>query len=221
MTIQKRIGVALGAVTVVGILAGVAQAVAWSLLAPQQRWIVYPDGTFLSLPMESAHRYTAIGLFVLMSTVIGIVLAVAAWQIRFARGPRMILALVAGTALGSLIALLLGEALIGGVIPEVVAQTPPAEATMVSMIPGLSWVSMIVAPLAALVPYTILVAWHSDPDLARPPGPQTPPAGVDAITAPIPVVVAQPGAARPGSAHSVTGAQLRGYRGDGTPRTDP
>lgn len=222
MTIEKRIGIALGAVTTVGILAGLVQAVAWSLLAPQQRWIVYPDGTFLSLPMESANRYTAIALFVLMSTIIGIVLAVAAWQIRFARGPRMILALVVGGALGSLVALLLGEALIGGVIPAIVAQTPPTEPTMVSMIPGLSWVSVIVTPLAALVPYTLFAAWHSEPDLSRPQGPEDPPAGVDpvgaeSITAPIPVVAGAPaGPTRPFTAEPVTG-----YPAGGTRRTDP
>lgn len=225
MSIEKRIGVALGAVTAVGILAGVLQAFGWSLLAPQQRWIIYPDGTFLSLPMESANRYTAIALFVLMSTVIGVVLAVAAWQIRFARGSLMILALVIGSALGSLIALLLGESLIGGVVPAILAQTPPATPTMVSMIPGLSWVSLIVTPLAALVPYTLFAAWHADPDLSRPQGPETPPAGIDpaggdpavvdqagedSVTAPIPVVIG-------GSA----GRSVTVDPAAGTPRTGP
>lgn len=158
----------------VGVITGVVQAFVWAWLAPQERWVVLArDGRALALPTESSHRFTSIALFALLSLVIGIVIAVAAWQIRFARGLEMLLAAGGGCAVGSVAALLIGPKLAGGVFPwELVARSgKPAHDLMVSMPPSISWTLLVVAPLAAVGIYTFLVAWHPDTELGRRPRP--------------------------------------------------
>lgn len=188
----------------VGVIAGVVQAFVWAWLAPQERWVVLAkDGSALPLPTESSHRFTSIGLFALMSLVIGIVLAVAAWQIRFARGLEMLLAVGLGCAVGSVVALLIGPKLAGGVFPDELVKTSgkPAHDLMVSMPPSITWVLVVVAPLLGVAVYTFVAAWHPDAELGhpRPRGvpskmsaagqPTSPTEGwfAEQITAPIPI----------------------------------
>lgn len=158
--------IACGAVAAVGILAGIGQAVLWSAIAPQERWVAYPNHGPLALPTESTHRFTAIGMFALISLVIGVVLAVAAWQIRFARGAQMLLSAGLGAAAGSSLALWLGPVFAGGRLP--VNVHPVGAAELVTMPPSISWTLVVVAPLAVLVIYTFLASWHPDAKLGRP-----------------------------------------------------
>ncbi|MDQ6657543.1 MAG: DUF2567 domain-containing protein [Actinomycetota bacterium] len=190
--------------SLVGVIAGVVQAFVWAALAPRERWVVLAkDGSALPLPTESSHRFTSIGLFALMSLLIGIELAVAAWQIRFARGPEMLLAVGLGCAVGSAAALLIGPRLAGGVFPNELVKTSgrPTHDLMVSMPPSITWVLVVVAPLLGVAVYTFVAAWHQDAELGRPrprvttseldlAGRQSPTGASfqEQITAPIPII---------------------------------
>jgi len=183
---------ACAAVGVVAVIAGVGQAFLWSAIAPRQRWIVYrpdpsrfPDGhNFAPLATENVNRFTAIGMFAMMSLVIGVVIGTAAWQIRFARGLPMLLSAGIGCAVGSSVALLLGARLSGGVLPAVLAKQGVDHDQIVTMPPGISWTTLVIAPLFAVAVYTVIAAWHPDPGLAGAPRrkPEEP------VTAPIPGV---------------------------------
>jgi len=212
---SRRTGIACLAVGLMALIAGIGQAFLWAAIAPHQRWIVYkpdpqrfPDGhNYLPLPTENVDRFTSIGMFAMMSVVIGVVIGVAAWQIRFARGLTMLLAAGIGCAVGSLAALLIGPAMAGGVLPAVLAPTADRD-QLVSMPITISWTVAVVAPLLALVVYTMLAAWHPELDLGSrrapaapagqtggagagdPTGPTGPtgPTADESVTAPIPTV---------------------------------
>lgn len=178
---SRRTGIACLAVGLVALMAGIGQAFLWAAIAPHQRWIVYkpdperfPDGhNYLPLPTENVDRFTSIGMFAMMSVVIGVVIGVAAWQIRFARGLTMLLAAGIGCAAGSVLALLIGPAMAGGVLPAVLAPTADRD-QLVSMPITISWTVAVVAPMLALVVYTMLAAWHPELDLGSRRAPAAP-----------------------------------------------
>lgn len=150
-------------------LAGIAQMGLWLLIAPRQQWVQYArDGSALVLPTEDVYRFTSIAIFSMLSIVIGVVLAVAAWQLRTARGPVMLLAGAAGLAAGSALALWLGPLLAGGDYPwELLAREgTPAVDRIVTFPPTISWVTVILSPLFFVLVYTFVATWHSDPGLA-------------------------------------------------------
>ena len=59
------------------------------------------DGRFGALPTTSTYHFVDVAVFALSGMVIGILLAVGAWQLRAARGWQMIVALVGGSLLGA------------------------------------------------------------------------------------------------------------------------
>ncbi|NNG34630.1 DUF2567 domain-containing protein [Nakamurella aerolata] len=157
------------AITAVGLLAGIAQMGLWLLIAPRQQWVQYArDGSALVLPTEDVYRFTSIAIFSMLSIIIGVVLAVAAWQLRTARGTTMLLAGAAGLAAGSALALWLGPVLAGGDYPwELLAeQGRPAVDRLVTFPPTISWITVIISPLSYVLLYTFMATWHSDPELA-------------------------------------------------------
>lgn len=156
------------AIAVVGVLAGIAQMGLWLLIAPRQQWVQYArDGSALVLPTEDVYRFTSIAIFSMLSIVIGVVLAVAAWQLRSARGPVMLLAGAAGLAAGSALALWWGPLLAGGDYPwELLAREgKPAVDRIVTFPPTISWVTVILSPLFFVLVYTFVATWQSDPGL--------------------------------------------------------
>lgn len=141
----------------------------WLLIAPRQQWVQYArDGSALVLPTEDVYRFTSIAIFSMLSIIIGVVLAVAAWQLRTARGTTMLLAGAAGLAAGSALALWLGPVLAGGDYPwELLAeQGRPAVDRLVTFPPTISWITVIISPLFYVLLYTFMATWHSDPELA-------------------------------------------------------
>ena len=171
---QRRLAVAHLGVAAVALIAMLGAAALWIVLTPQQQWIVYPQtpdlpqGQALSLPLESYFRFTSIAFFTLGALVVGIVMAVAAWQIRFARGVPMVLVLIGSLAAGSALGLLIGHLVRGGVDPAVVAANGVTTPTLVEMPASISRWAVVIAPGVAAVVYVLTAAWHSDPDLGRP-----------------------------------------------------
>lgn len=205
---QRRVTVAHAGVAAAAVIAMLGASALWIVLTPQQQWIVYPQtaelpkGQALSLPLESYYRFTSIAFFALGALVVGVVMAVAAWQIRFARGTPMVLVLVGSLAAGAALGLFVGHLVRGGVDPAVLAAQGVATPTLVQMPASISRWAIVIAPGIAAVMYALTAAWHSDPDLGRPQAlarngsdsadqpfgsPFQSPG--DPITAPIPVVV--------------------------------
>ncbi len=75
----------------------------WSRLAPAERGVLLGDGGFAPLPGESAHRFDALAVFVLLGLGVGVVTGTAAWLLRRHRGPVVLLAVVAGTSLAGIV----------------------------------------------------------------------------------------------------------------------
>ncbi|MEJ7649223.1 MAG: DUF2567 domain-containing protein [Nakamurella sp.] len=171
---QRRLAIAHLGVATVGLVAMLGASALWIVLTPQQQWIVYPrtpdlpQGQALSLPLESYFRFTSIAFFTLGALVVGIVTAVAAWQIRFARGVPMVLVLIGSLAAGSALGLLIGHLVRGGVDPAVMAANGVTTPTLVEMPASISRWAMVIAPGVAAVVYVLTATWHSDPDLGRP-----------------------------------------------------
>ncbi|WP_353651492.1 DUF2567 domain-containing protein [Nakamurella sp. A5-74] len=171
---QRRLAIAHLGVAAVAAIAMLGASALWIVLTPQQQWIVYPQtpdlpqGQALSLPLESYFRFTSIAFFTLGALVVGAVTAVAAWQIRFARGVPMVLVLIGSLAAGSALGLLVGHLVRGGVDPAVVAANGVTTPTLVEMPASISRWAVVIAPGVAAVVYVLTAAWHSDPDLGRP-----------------------------------------------------
>ena len=168
MAAGRRAGAPVPAAVIVGglVVLGVLQGVVWSQVAPGQQALVYPDGSYGSLPTADYHPFTALAIFVLAGIAVGLVAAVAAWRVRGIRGTTTLLALFAGASAGAAVAFGVGFALVSGVNPATVGAT--GHSSIVVAAPTLATPLVLVAePAAAVLVYTFLVAWDGRPDLGR------------------------------------------------------
>lgn len=159
---HRAVLVVLGLCVVIGLIQGVA----WAFLAPGIPYKVLADGRFGALPTTSTYHFVDVALFALSGMAIGILLAIAAWQVRSTRGWQMLVALVGGSLLGSLVAWAVGTVLAPGVDPASVGAT--AADSIVIAPPTLGTILVVLAqPALAAAVYTFLVAWNGHPDLDR------------------------------------------------------
>ncbi|RIJ76368.1 DUF2567 domain-containing protein [Nakamurella silvestris] len=110
-------------VVAVGWVLGVAQAFAWSRLAPGIENKVLANGNWGQMPTASAHAFTSVAIFSLLGLGIGIIGAMVVWQIRSLRGPIGLAALLVGALGGGAIAFVLAPHLVSGVDPATVGPT--------------------------------------------------------------------------------------------------
>ena len=73
-------------ILVTSLVLGVLQGWLWSAIAPGVQYQATGDGRLYGLATSSANAWVAIGLYVLLGIVVGIVLGVLAWKARAARG---------------------------------------------------------------------------------------------------------------------------------------
>lgn len=168
-------GLIVGVLVIVGAL----QAVLWSLIAPGEQFIVYPNGQFGALPTESYHQFISIAIFALIGVAVAVPMATLTWHWRSVRGVSTVLVVAGANGLGALTAYLLGRVLAVGVDPASVG--PTSLSSVVESAPTLgSALVIIVQPAVAVAVYTFLVAWNGQPDLAlagrEPAAPAGPPA---------------------------------------------
>ena len=150
------------------VVLGVVQGLAWAFIAPGIPYKVFADGHFGPLPTTSTYHFVDIAAFALSGMAIGILLAVASWQVRSARGWQLLAALVGGSLLGALIAWGIGIHVAPGVDPGSVGAT--AADSIVVAPPTIGAILVVIAqPALAAVVYTFLAAWNGHPDLGRPP----------------------------------------------------
>lgn len=138
----------------------------WSRLAPAERGVLLGDGGFAPLPGESAHRFDALAVFVLLGLGVGVVTGTAAWLLRRHRGPAVLLAVVAGSALAAWLAMRTGSAFAAARYGEALAAARPG--TVVTHPPRLdSMWALIAQPFGAAMAYVAAVAWNRHDDLGR------------------------------------------------------
>lgn len=146
-------------------LLGLAVGWLWSLLAPAQRKVIYPDGTPIPLTDESYHRFDDLVVFMLLCLAAGLVTGVAVWYLRERRGPVVMIAAVIGSALGGWLATSVGKAWADGRWP---APASVKTADIVSVPPVLesTW-GLLAWPVMTALAYGILAAMNGMDDLGR------------------------------------------------------
>jgi hypothetical protein len=173
------------------VVLGVLQGWLWSAIAPGVQYQATGDGRKYGLATSASNAWVAIGLYVLLGIVVGIVLGVLAWKARSARGTMMFGAVTLSALAGAGVAYWVGNALAGGVDPATVKQL-----SIVTAPPAHYWLSMIVQPALAAATYTLLAAWNGSPTLDRPGRVETTRehavvAG-EPVTEPVPIVASTP-----------------------------
>jgi hypothetical protein len=177
-------------ILLISVVLGVLQGWLWSAIAPGVQYQATGDGRLYGLATSSSNAWVAIGLFVLLGIVAGIVVGVLGWKARAARGTWMFGAVTLSALAGAAVAYWVGIALAGGVDPATVK-----EFSIITAPPSHYWLSLIVQPALAAATYTILAAWNGSPTLDRPGlpiPPDGPTAGNEPITEPVPVTPAAP-----------------------------
>lgn len=209
--------IARGIIALVAVALGVAQGVVWVRIAPSQQVLVYPDGSYVSLPTADYHPFDGLALMAFAGAGVGLILAVAAWRVRAIRGTGTLLTLFGSAAVSAALAYALGVALAGGADPAAVGKTGHASIVLAGADPG-SPLVIIMEPLVAVAVYTFLVAWDGRPDL----GATRTAALPDAQGQPGPGVQGQPGPgvqSQPGPGDQATGDG--GGDGPVAPDSDP
>jgi hypothetical protein len=164
VVVKRDLLPAISVVSTVALL-GLAVGWLWSRLAPPQRNVITQDGQPATLTDESYHRFDALVVFMLLCLAAGIVTGVALWYLRERRGPVIMLAAVAGSALGGWLAQSVGTSWAEGRWP--VPQSVKA-LDIVSVAPVLEspW-GLLMWPLATALAYGVLAAMNGMDDLGR------------------------------------------------------
>ena len=147
--------------------AGVLQGLIWAFLAPGMPYKVLADGRSAPLPTTSSYHFVGLALFCWLGIIAGVLIALGAWRIRSARGARVLLVVVGGSAAGALIAWGVGLLVAPGIDPtsvgassaDSIVTAPPTTGTILAV---------LAQPAIAALVYTFLVAWNGHPDLDRP-----------------------------------------------------
>jgi hypothetical protein len=147
------------------VLLGLAVGWLWSLLAPPQRKVITQDGQAASLTDESYHRFDDLVVFMLLGLAAGVVTGIAVWYLRERRGPVVMLAAVAGGALGSWLAQSVGKSWAEGRWP-VPKSVKALDIVSVAPVLESAW-PLILWPLATALSYGVLAAMNGMDDLGR------------------------------------------------------
>lgn len=155
---------AVSALSLIALL-GIPLGWVWSRLAPARRVRVLGGDELVPLRMETWHQFTDIAIFLLLGLAAGVVVGVAVWFMRARRGPVMMLAAVAGSALCAVFAMRIGTAFANSLYA---VEQAPRVGEVLARAPVLStWWVLIAQPLATAFVYGILAIWNARDDLGR------------------------------------------------------
>lgn len=146
-------------VVVLSALAGVA----WGLLAPAERLWVTKPGRAAVLTGESMHQFDGVAIFVLLGAALAVLTVFAAWRVRVARGPALVLAVLIASGAGAF-----AMNLVGDQVAELVHPRPhdPAVGTIIALPAELgTGLALVVQPLLAGLFLLLLTALHPAEDL--------------------------------------------------------
>lgn len=135
----------------------------WSRLAPAVRGVLSGEGGFAPLPGESAHRFDALAVFVLLGLGFGVVTGTAAWLLRRRRGPVILLAVAAGSALAAWLAMRTGTALAAAHYSQALTAVHAGTVTHPPRLDS-GW-ALIAQPFGAALAYLAAAAWNGHEDL--------------------------------------------------------
>ncbi|MEV6773102.1 DUF2567 domain-containing protein [Nocardia sp. NPDC051030] len=155
----RAAAVVFAAVAVSSALAGVV----WAFLAPAEQLLVVDPDRGSALTGESAHRFDAVAMYVLIGFVVAVLTVAAAWRWRRARGPVLLAGLLLGSGAGAVVMRWVGEA-----VAEQLHTRPahPAIHSIVEFAPTVDgWAVLIVQPLIASLVVLILSALSTSDDL--------------------------------------------------------
>ena len=146
-------------------LIGIAVGVLWALLAPVEHVAAVGDGRAIVLTGESDHRFDALALFLCVTAAAGVLTTVAVWARVDERGPRLVIDVVAASALAS-------AAAIGAGLAVGAVRYPSADGALrgevVALAPGVSTpLAVLAQPLAAAVTLVLVTALSPSDDLGR------------------------------------------------------
>lgn len=99
------VGLVAGLVLVAGVVAGIV----WGVLAPTQRLRVTTPEKGVPLTGESLHLFDGVAIFLCLGAVVAVLSVAAAWRVRGARGPALVVGLLAASGLGAAVMMWVGE----------------------------------------------------------------------------------------------------------------
>ena len=157
----------LPAVSVLSTIAvlGLAVGWLWSRLAPPQEKVITQTGVAVPPIDYSYHKFDDLVIFMLLAMAAGLVSGVAVWYLRERRGPVIMLAATAGSALGGWLAMRVGTAWGDGRWP-VPAKVEPLDIIQVAPVIESPWV-LLLWPMMTALAYGILAAMNGMDDLGR------------------------------------------------------
>ncbi|MBL1077879.1 DUF2567 domain-containing protein [Nocardia sp. 2] len=156
---MRAAAVVFAAVGFVSALVGVV----WAFLAPVERLLVVDPERGTALTGESAHRFDAAAVFVLLGVVTAVLTTAAAWRWKRARGPIMLLAVLLGSLVGAFLMRAVGEAVAEQLHPRPVT---PAVHSIIEFAPTVEgWPFLIAQPLVAVLVVLFLAALSTSDDL--------------------------------------------------------
>ena len=159
----------LTVVTAISVALSALGGMLWGLIAPAQQLLVVAQDRGAALTGESLHRFDALAIFSLVSFALGLLLPVGWWLWKSERGPRLFAAIFVGALAGSVVALVVGNAIASLRFPKaadpavgsVVAVAPNIDTPLVLIVQALT-ASLIILLLAAMNPNDDLQ--HTDPE---------------------------------------------------------
>lgn len=144
-------------------VAGIPLGVLWWLVAPRRAYAVTDSGAFAVVP-ESEAAIGADGWFLILTGVLGLIVAAAAWRWRGRRGPLMPLALAVGSAVGGILTWQTGALLGPG--PSTAALHDVGTVVLGPL--GLrAYGALVIAPFVAVAGYLCAVCFTPRDDLGR------------------------------------------------------
>jgi hypothetical protein len=146
-------------------LLGLAVGWLWSRLAPPQEKVISPSGVAVPPIDYSYHNFDDLVIFMLLCLAAGVVTGVAVWYLRERRGPVVMLAATAGSALGGWLAQSVGTAWAEGRWP-VPQRVEPLEMVSVAPVLESAW-GLLLWPFATALIYGVLAAMNGMDDLGR------------------------------------------------------
>lgn len=155
---------AISVLSLIGLL-GIPLGWIWSRLAPPQRMRMFEDNRLVPLLLESWHQFDDVVIYTLLGLAAGVLTAAAAWLLRERRGPVVMIAAVAGSALAAWLGMRMGLTFVDSMYA---VSDPPSVGDVVEQAPRLEsgWV-LLAQPMTTALVYGLLAGWNGRDDLGR------------------------------------------------------